>query len=58
MTIEELEGETLKPCPFCGGDAEYSKGVRTNEVWGIRCKKCGCNVRITQHGTKPWNTRV
>lgn len=45
-------------CPFCGGEAEYTKGVRTEEIWGIRCTKCGCTMRMTVHGNKPWNTRV
>lgn len=58
MTIEELENIPLRECPLCGGVAEYSKGLRTNEVWGIRCKKCGCNIRMDQHGVIPWNTRV
>lgn len=58
MTLQQLEGEPLKPCPFCGGKAVYSQALRTDEVWGIRCKVCGCSIRIGQHGTKPWNSRV
>ena len=38
---------TLKPCPFCGGRAEFSKNSNSSSggergwAFGIRCKKCG-----------------
>lgn len=40
----------LKPCPFCGGEAEVGQvehsagmdGYFTN--WFIRCQKCGANI--------------
>lgn len=64
----------LKPCPFCGGEAErlywYDSnlgGVYTNIPWGdgemhiIRCKKCGAET--TKYKTlrgcfNAWNRRV
>ena len=36
----------LKPCPFCGGEAEYliqshsASGNDRGWMFGIRCKKC------------------
>lgn len=38
-----MDGITLKPCPFCGGEPEYIE--RGNEYMGIketnvRCKRC------------------
>lgn len=31
----------LKPCPFCGGEAEMYNGTDiTGKYWYIRCKKC------------------
>lgn len=34
--------EKLKPCPFCGGEAEiYPEVDRTmGKFWYIRCKRC------------------
>lgn len=29
----------LKPCPFCGGEAEVFDDY---DNWGVRCKKYGC----------------
>ena len=59
----------LKPCPFCGGDAEYhsDKGP-TGEVYGwVGCNQCDamsvhCDVRSMQpeetHPIDAWNTRA
>ncbi len=38
---------TLKPCPFCGGDAGYLEDLRFEEQsenfpkWYVKCKSCG-----------------
>lgn len=48
----------FKPCPFCGGEAEYVIPLRTKEAWGIRCKRCGCNIRIDYRGNAVWNQRI
>lgn len=42
----------LKPCPFCGGEAEliegcYSEDGRGDRAWIVRCKSC--DVRKFQH---------
>lgn len=59
----------LKPCPFCGGDAEYhsDKGP-TGEVYAwVGCNQCDamsvhCDVRSMQpeetHPIDAWNTRA
>lgn len=57
--------EELKPCPFCGGDADGGNYVIEGAVW---CKKCRCTI-IRKHTNKSypgngmeiairvWNTR-
>ena len=31
----------LKPCPFCGGEAEMYNGTDiVGKYWYVRCKKC------------------
>lgn len=59
----------LKPCPFCGGEAEYhsDKGP-TGEVYAwVGCNQCDamsvhCDVRSMQpeetHPIEAWNTRA
>lgn len=54
----------LKPCPFCGGEAE----IRTYALWAICCTECGAQVPLpdtimplasdSPDMIKPWNTRV
>lgn len=51
------ENKELKPCPFCGGEAEVRREC------SVRCKVCGCKTpeyggygAITRHITV-WNTR-
>ena len=36
----------LKPCPFCGGEAEWVE-TPTNYVHYVRCKKCNAMVGRT-----------
>ena len=50
--------EELKPCPFCGGEAEKEWGIPS--IFWIKCT--GCGVEGSQHGSlddaiKAWNTR-
>ena len=34
--------DKMKPCPFCGGEANYEK--RDVKFWTVACKDCGSNV--------------
>ncbi|MCH5195914.1 MAG: Lar family restriction alleviation protein [Oscillospiraceae bacterium] len=48
----------LKPCPFCGGEAEYVR--MSSGFQKIRCKKC--YAQIEEQSTKwdaavEWNSR-
>ena len=61
--------ETLKPCPFCGGEADYhSEKGPTGEVYGwVGCNQCDAmschtDTRSMQpeetHPIDAWNTRA
>jgi len=46
----------LKPCPFCGGEAE------THDGRGVQCSQCGARMQYTLDPEKivsraAWNTR-
>jgi Lar family restriction alleviation protein len=55
----------LKPCPFCGGEAEY-KTFTTGRILKftahyIACSVCGCqtNVQFTnKEAATKWNRRA
>lgn len=60
--------EELKPCPFCGGDAEFhtEKGV-TGELYGwVGCNRCdamSCHIDLRsmhqrEHPIDAWNLRT
>ena len=48
----------LKPCPFCGGEAEKQKGI--GEASYVACTKCGA-MAVTIYGemgaVEAWNRR-
>ena len=44
--------EKLKPCPFCGGEADYIP------AWGFRCRQCGAGVPGRHSDGFLWNTRA
>ena len=57
----ETNTEELKPCPFCGGEAELRKHGIHIERWYVRCKRNGCNYTYNDDekplAIKAWNTR-
>ena len=54
----------LKPCPFCGGEAEVKEGWAYGyHESRIRCKKCAISTQpVPFHSkgtaTRVWNRRV
>ena len=58
--------EKLKPCPFCGGEAELINidAARVNGICNpitVRCKECNCNVNWfckEQKAIEVWNRRT
>lgn len=55
--------ERLKPCPFCGGEAEMYEGHRDH--WKVRCTSCGAlpgrwfaREGAQLKAVKLWNTRT
>ena len=51
----------LKPCPFCGGEAEAVYGFYDYNYWGVMCKECGCYIggyEPKEKHIEAWNRRV
>lgn len=49
----------LKPCPFCGGEAEIVRYGTPRYSTQYECTECGCSLETGEtfnHG-KAWNTR-
>ena len=53
--------EELKPCPFCGGEAEIERCGTVKQSQIINCADCGCTHEsgdiYLQHGARDWNQR-
>jgi len=70
MTSEQKEREALKPCPMCGGKADYNwdeVGPEATRHWYIHCAPDdsfkGCiahdgRFATLREATKHWNTRA
>lgn len=63
MTEKKIE---LKPCPFCGGKAEYET-VSTRHVFKkyigfyIKCTECGVSTGVeltVKEAREAWNRRI
>jgi len=54
--------EQLKPCPFCGGEAELVRWFEETEARHIQCKECKCMTGsphfMAEFAIKQWNTRT
>ena len=56
--------EKLKPCPFCGGEAELGgviKPILNEHRYQIACNYCGGQTLFFQsveEAIKAWNTRA
>ena len=51
--------EALKPCPFCGGDAEFCGNTQHQMFW-VLCKRCHASPgdkRNRAEAITAWNTR-
>lgn len=53
----------LRPCPFCGGEAEISQYYYTDEDTPLtvaRCEECGATVTETgnAYASELWNRRT
>lgn len=38
---KERQKISLKPCPFCGGEAKLKKHMNLAQVWYVQCNQCG-----------------
>ena len=57
-----MDNLTLKPCPFCGGEAILVKDFSSFKDWTyVRCKECGASTSVSGNAYKAielWNRRV
>ncbi len=53
-------GKELKPCPFCGGNAEMNHGDE-HGVWWVDCSDCGAETvghSTEEEAAYAWNRRI
>lgn len=52
----------LKRCPFCGGEAELSRGLHNYDAWGVWCPTCkvstGAYYLKKDDAAAVWNKRA
>lgn len=58
----EYRTSQLKPCPFCGGKAEFYIKTSYPDEWnGVMCSSCGIKTKATwniDEEIEKWNKRV
>ena len=54
VTLTPLPQQELKPCPFCGGEAE----ARYGQAWCIRCQAVTDAFGSTAEAISAWNERA
>ena len=64
MTAPKSSETTLKPCPFCGGEARLSGNMTRSDNWVV-CRRCGVHypadtrLEFTEaEAVEAWNTRA
>lgn len=52
--------ETLKPCPFCGGEGVFLRTAVDGSAHIVGCANCPCCIGIQGEGeaNAAWNTRA
>ncbi len=56
MGVIEESKRNMKPCPLCGGRAEFKIGEASRDTsqWHtIRCTQCGCSISWNESGYSP-----
>ena len=54
----------LKPCPFCGGEAELLRNGTARQSRIVQCTDCGCRLEsgdvdgMTPDDRMAWNVRA
>ena len=51
----------LKPCPFCGGEAEFERIGTPRRSTQVRCGGCGAHLESSDegdHASDSWNRRM
>ena len=63
-TAWEVEMEELKPCPFCGGKADFEEIERcySDISWTVMCTQCGASIGVHSVDkidvVETWNRRA
>lgn len=51
----------LKPCPFCGGEAERQWGINPKPIYWVECTECGIEGVVClseEEAIEAWNRRA
>ena len=51
---------TLKPCPFCGGEAHFTRKGTPRYSTVVQCSDCGCALESNENHDpgRAWNSRA